>query len=274
MTFLFRALSYASAAILLIIHNQENHFSFQLNEFIILASLFIAPYVFLYRYIQSGKRLGQLTHDTMYDFFFAGLFAGAINFSIVPSFVFALGATTNYLASRGFNKLYRALLLPLGCILPILVEGFNFHFESSTLILFLSLTYCLIHFIINASILYYANSLVRQKTTEVEKQQLEILQQAEELKTLNDTLKNLNSDLEKKVIVRTVELEEKNKKLEEYAFMNAHHLRAPVATIMGLIQLFDYDKTEQEANELIAGLKRTSFELDAAIKGIRARLEE
>jgi signal transduction histidine kinase len=274
MTYLFRTLSYASAMGILWLHHIENKFPFSLFDYFVIVSFITAPLIFLFRYVQSGKKLGQLTHDCMYDFFFAGLFTGAINFSIIPSFVFSLGAATNFLASRGFHKLYRASLLPLGCLIPILFKGHYFHFESSDLILFLSLTYCLVHFIINAQILYYYNSLVKIKNDEVEKQQREIIQQAEELKTLNESLRNLNIGLEEKIHERTKELEEKNKKLEEYAFMNAHHLRAPVATIMGLIQLFDYDKTEEEAKTLIDGLKKTSFELDAAIKGIRARLEE
>ncbi|MGC4023532.1 MAG: hypothetical protein QM734_17070 [Cyclobacteriaceae bacterium] len=120
----------------------------------------------------------------------------------------------------------------------------------------------------------YAYTLLKQQNTEIENQQAEILAQAEELRSLNESLKNLNSSLEEKVFSRTAELERKNAKLEDYAFMNAHKLRAPVATILGLIQLLDYQKNHEELQEIIAGLRKTSSELDNAIKGIRARLEE
>ncbi len=273
MTFKFRALSYASAGLLIVIHNLENNFPFGFLEYATLLALLIMPNVFLYRYVQSGNKIGQLTYDCTYDFFFAGLATGVMNFSIIPSFVFALGATNNYFASRGFHKIYRVLLIPLGWLPALLIDGFQFHFESSNLMLLLSLTYCVVHYLINAYILYYANSLLRLKNKEVEKQQQEILVQSEELRALNDSLKNLNVGLEGKILSRTNELEIKNKKLEEYAFMNAHKLRAPVATILGLIQLFDYKKNEEEADEIIAGLKKTSVELDTAIKGIRAKLE-
>jgi hypothetical protein len=65
----------------------------------------------------------------------------------------------------------------------------------------------------------------------------------------------------------------KNKKLEEYTFVNAHKLRAPVATILGLIHLFDY-KDSIEIETIIKELKKTSLELDKAIKEIQIILEK
>lgn len=41
------------------------------------------------------------------------------------------------------------------------------------------------------------------------------------------------------MIERTNELVIKNKKPSDYTFLNAHNLRAPVANIKGVIQLFD-----------------------------------
>ncbi|MBI1767223.1 MAG: transporter substrate-binding domain-containing protein [Bacteroidetes bacterium] len=69
------------------------------------------------------------------------------------------------------------------------------------------------------------------------------------------------------------ELEAKNKKLEEFTFANAHKLRAPVATILGLIQLLGYHNIQDNEN-IISGLKGAASNLDHEIKEIRSRLEE
>jgi len=58
----------------------------------------------------------------------------------------------------------------------------------------------------------------------------EIRLQAEEIKGINENLETVIKD-------RTYELEIKNKALEEYAFINAHKLRAPLARILGLVHL-------------------------------------
>ncbi|MCI0751245.1 MAG: hypothetical protein L0Y35_05365, partial [Flammeovirgaceae bacterium] len=154
----------------------------------------------------------------------------------------------------------------------LLMERFHFHFDSSPLMLTLSLSYCVVHFLINSYILYQAAFTVRLQNMEIQKQRMEIMGKSEELKMLNDSLQNMNADLEVKVQNRTREIEVKNKKLEEYTFINAHHLRAPVATILGLIQLFDY-KEAIETQEVIDSLKKAAVDLDQAIKSIRAKLE-
>jgi signal transduction histidine kinase len=272
-SFQFRMLSYGTGVVLILLHHVQNDLPLTILEYTSCAVMLLAPHVFLYRYVTSGLSLARVITDTGYDFFFAGLLMGLMNLSIIPSFVFALGALTNYLAVRGFHKLYRILMLPLGCIPILWIEHFQFHFESTNLILLISLTYCVVHYVLNAYILYYSTYTVRLQHTEIEKQQKEIVEKSEELKALNESLKNVNANLEEKVVDRTRELEIKNKKLEEYTFINAHKLRAPVATILGLIQLFDY-KNILEGEKIMEGLKKTAVELDNAIKDIREKLEE
>ena len=59
----------------------------------------------------------------------------------------------------------------------------------------------------------------------------------EAIKVQAEEIKHINENLEHLVSQRTEELEKKNKVLEEYAFINAHKLRAPVASILGLIPI-------------------------------------
>lgn len=273
MSFLFRVGTYLMASVLMVVHHVENNLPLTFLVYASVCCFLVAPQVFLYRYVRSGNSMATAIHDTTYDFFFAGWLIGILNVSILPSFVFGLGALTNYLGARGFHKLYRILLMPLGCILVLMIEGFQFHFESSTFMMILSLSYCVVHYCTNSYILYHYSFTIRNQNIEIERQQQEILAQSEELKVLNESLKNVNMALEVKVQSRTSELEVKNKKLEEYTFMNAHKLRAPVATILGLIHLFKY-KEAIESETIIAELRKTSIELDKAIKGIQLKLEE
>ena len=272
-TFQFRMISYGTGTVLIVLHHMENGFPFGVLEYITIPIMLMMPHVFLYRYVRSGQKVTRVITDTGHDFFFAGLFAGLMNLSIVPSFVFSLGALTNYLAVRGFHKLYRILRLLLGCLPILWLENFQFHFECSNLILLISLGYCVIHYVLNAYILYHSTRTLLLQHDEIEKQRSEILEKSKELVVLNESLKNANARLEEKVVERTYELEIKNKKLEEYTFINAHKLRAPVATILGLIQLFDY-KNILEGEKIMEGLKKTAVDLDQAIKDIREKLEE
>ena len=271
--FKFRTVAYLSACLLLVTYHLENNYPIGVLEIATVIVFLIVPSVLLYRYMKNGSTLTQVIYDSKYDFFFAGWFMGVMNLCLVPSVVFAMGAITNYLAMRGFRKLYRILLIPVGCVPALAIENFKIHTETSNLILYLSLAYSVAHYLINSYILYFSGNIVRQNNIEIEKQRQEIHAQSEELRQLNEILHAANLHLEAKVHHRTEELEVKTKKLEEYTFMNAHKLRAPIATILGLIHLLDY-KEEIQNEEILTGLKKTAVELDHAIKGIRARLEE
>jgi signal transduction histidine kinase len=272
-SFKFRLFTYGCASGIMVLHHVENKLQLGTLEYFSIAIFLIAPHVFFYRYVKSGNSFGKVIKDTTYDFFFAGWLMGILNLSIVPTFVFALGALTNYLSGRGFVKLYRVLLMPLTCLIILIIEGFEFHFETPLIMMIVSMSYCVVHYVANSALMYSVSNTARLLNEEIKRQQQEILAQAEELKALNESLKDLNISLEEKVHERTSELEMKNKKLEEYTFVNAHKLRAPVATILGLIHLFDY-KESIEIETIIKELKKTSLELDRAIKEIQVILEK
>jgi signal transduction histidine kinase len=268
----FRLVAYTSAIILIIVHHLENNFPFGILEYLTIVIFILTPQYVLYRYVKSGNNVGQVIKDITIDFFFAGWFIGVMNLCVVPSVVFGVGAVTNYIAGRGLNKLYRMFLMPLGCLIILSVEGYQIHLDSSPWILYLSVTYGVFHYIINAYVLYNSINIVRSQNNEIEQQRIEIQEKSEELRALNESLRELNANLEQIVFNRTQELEIKNKKLEEYTFINAHKLRAPVATILGLIQLLDY-KNLMENEKILDQLKKTATDLDTTTKDIRAKLE-
>lgn len=117
-----------------------------------------------------------------------------------------------------------------------------------------------------------ANKALKAKNEEISFQKNAIESQAEALLRLNDELKNLNKSLEGRIDERTKQLFFQNKKLAEYTFVNAHKLRAPVASILGLINLIP--KAEAEEQKIIVDyLKICGEQLDHTIKDINLTLE-
>jgi signal transduction histidine kinase len=59
---------------------------------------------------------------------------------------------------------------------------------------------------------------------------------------------------------------EQNKRLQDIAAVSSHEIRRPVATILGLVNLFDRAKLDNPLNkEIIGHLETTSLELDDVI---------
>jgi signal transduction histidine kinase len=95
----------------------------------------------------------------------------------------------------------------------------------------------------------------------------QIRAQAEEIKGINENLETLVKD-------RTRDLEKKNKALEEYAFINAHKLRSPLASILGLINLLNTTELNDDAKEIKAHLEASSQKLDEIVSAITDVIEK
>jgi len=72
---------------------------------------------------------------------------------------------------------------------------------------------------------------------------------------------------------RTSELERKNKALEEYAFINAHELRGPVASILGLVHLMQKLKLSEDEKIYLEHLQQSAKKLDAVVGSITEAIE-
>ena len=83
----------------------------------------------------------------------------------------------------------------------------------------------------------------------------------------------------KKAELRLKELNEglvkRNKQLLDFAFVTSHELRRPLANIMGLVELFNYDDLSDKFNaEIIKKLEQSSNELDAVVHDMNQALHE
>lgn len=77
---------------------------------------------------------------------------------------------------------------------------------------------------------------------------------------------------EQRLYVQKIQLQ--NQRLKDIAWIQSHKVRSPVATIMGLIQLFNKENPADPINEqVLDGLSEAAATLDEVIKEINAKTE-
>ncbi|HMJ71656.1 MAG TPA: tetratricopeptide repeat protein [Cyclobacteriaceae bacterium] len=118
------------------------------------------------------------------------------------------------------------------------------------------------------------NDLLREKTMEIQIQKEEIESQTAELQDLNNQLQDLNKSLESKIEERTRRLTWQKQKLAEYAHANAHQLRAPVVSILGLLHLIERIELPENDRILVQKLQVCGMDLDSITRVIARNLEE
>ena len=116
------------------------------------------------------------------------------------------------------------------------------------------------------------NKILQGKNDEIGTQKLAIEMQATALIKLNEELQELNKSLEARIDQRTQQLTIQNQKLTEYTFVNAHKLRAPVSSILGLINLVEKSSKEEQL-VILAHLKTCGNQLDTITRQISRNLE-
>jgi len=140
-----------------------------------------------------------------------------------------------------------------------------------------AITYSILYFVLTYTTavfkLYYdknynhlsdLNKQLYEKANEIEAQN-------EELTQVQDNLNELNKDLERKVVERTEKLINKTEKLVQFSYTNAHHLRGPVARLLGLVAIrkidpnpdnnFFFTKVEEQATEIDIVVKQINIDL-------------
>jgi tetratricopeptide (TPR) repeat protein len=114
--------------------------------------------------------------------------------------------------------------------------------------------------------------VLNSQRRKIQEQKEAIEVQATALIKLNDELQELNKTLEARITERTNQLTIQNQRLTDYTFVNAHKLRAPVASILGLLNLIS-QVPDNERPVLLAHLKTCGEQLDATIHDLSRSLE-
>ncbi len=109
---------------------------------------------------------------------------------------------------------------------------------------------------------------IKEKNTDLEAQVNENQIMNEELNSLNEELMAVNEGLEGAVRERTSTLQMQNDQLTEYAFINSHLLRAPIARILGLANIITTEVELQKDKQMLQALSATTEELDNIVRRI------
>lgn len=102
----------------------------------------------------------------------------------------------------------------------------------------------------------------------------ELLQSQYQVSIQRDLVEKQNENLEIEVAKRTTELLDYNQQLQQFAFIAAHNLRAPVARILGLGQILGMlDNTPEKKDEIYPKLIQTARELDGVVNDLNTILD-
>jgi len=179
------------------------------------------------------------------------------------------------------------LLFSMHCITFIILHSiFIFQFYHPDLafstkvndVVTVAITYSILYFILT-----YASWILKLRYDEINKNltraNIELRQSAHEIEARNEelvqtqnNLNELNTDLEKKVRERTTQIRAQNEMLIKYSYTNAHHLRGPVARLLGLASIYKVDPTA-DCIFLITKMIDEANEIDAMVQKITVDLE-
>lgn len=109
-----------------------------------------------------------------------------------------------------------------------------------------------------------SNNQLNLKAKELEAKNEELLQ-------IQSHLSELNSDLEKVVNERTKKIQIQNEILIKYTYTNAHHLRGPVARLLGLASVYKLEYGTNP-NFFIEKMVDQAHQIDSVIKQINITL--
>ena len=174
-----------------------------------------------------------------------------------------------------------------GITLACLIAVFSwqaFHFEYYLVphvgdVITMGVTYFMLYIIIAYSTAYLKRrydsiheELISMNAELVDKAN-EIETQNEELLQSQQNLHELNINLERMVNERTEKIIQQNEQLIKYSYTNAHHLRGPVARVLGLIQV---SKLEDSLDHsfIFQKIEEQTFEIDAVVRKINDELEK
>jgi signal transduction histidine kinase len=142
---------------------------------------------------------------------------------------------------------------------------------------------------------------VAERTQEILAQNEEILSQTEELATQRDALflqnkeiqmahqfiekqnkeiQSRNTSLQEEIDLQTQELRVANQELiahnnslEQFAFIAAHNLRAPLARILGLANLINLSKEEKDRDDALNKIVSSTHDLDGVVRDLSSILD-
>lgn len=118
---------------------------------------------------------------------------------------------------------------------------------------------------------------MHQETLSLQNKQLHeaqqiIKEQSEKIQQLNDHLKIEVDNRTQELRKTNQELIEHNNQLEQFAFIAAHNLRAPLTRVLGLANLIQMGETEEDKQTALDKLITSTHDMDQVVKDLNAIL--
>lgn len=118
------------------------------------------------------------------------------------------------------------------------------------------------------------NKHLMEVNKEIQMKNEELQASSEELQASEEQLMQINENLNNLVVARTEALMKQNQMLMKHAFVNAHKVRSPLARILGIVNLFQYERDLNDTEkELIRHLNLSANELDDILSEVRVSLQ-
>lgn len=106
-----------------------------------------------------------------------------------------------------------------------------------------------------------------KRFTQLQHVDARLQEQNDVLASRQEEISVINENLESLILERTREIEKKNAELSEYAFINAHMLRAPLSRVLGLANLME-GSPEEYPPEQLSQIKMLANEMDSIVREI------
>jgi signal transduction histidine kinase len=111
--------------------------------------------------------------------------------------------------------------------------------------------------------------ILQEKNNEIESMLEEIQSQHEMVVNQKEEIETLNTSLEELVRKRTLELEKKNQELDTFIYRASHDIRRPISTILGLDNVFKLLVKDPVADEIFGLVATTAKSMDSMLYKMR-----
>lgn len=118
-----------------------------------------------------------------------------------------------------------------------------------------------------------AHDKLSSQKNEIENKQKELSKKSLDLANANKELYAFNQNLEERIIAESQKLSKRNMQISEFTFFNSHKLRAPVANVLGLINVLELTKDGKLDKTILLHLKTSAMELDKVIFNLKNLLD-
>jgi len=236
---------------------------------VILLLLFLSNYAKLYKWVNLAYFLGLLLPLFCFFWIQHGGIKGSVPYFFIVYFLLATvsssGITGVITVGSGIIMLTLLLLFPTlffksPRVFP--VEEIQLSFDYFITCLLLS-TFTLY---VRKKFDHYRNQAERRNNLLVKIAQT-LTSQHEMLVREQAEIESINRNLEQIIHERTRQIEDTNKALSEYAFINAHMLRAPLSRIIGLSDLMERDAVGGSTTKVLE-IKTLAGSMDKVVRKI------